>query len=930
MKIYHAAFSVSLVLALSLSTGCGGGGSDSDDTADVSGAIAFVAASPLTIGEAEPNDSIDQPQKLEDIAGRIDLNIRGTVGEGDEIDAFAFVARERMTISAALTFDSAPGRTVQLGVFDPLALELVTRAGIAGAQFDARGAFDLVVRADLGQGPYTLVVSATPAPATIARAGWLGSLSVGDAVTLAGGDSTTWTATCAESVDLVIDGVASGVVRVKHMNGTAEWTAGTSGARLQLSTLEQVEIQAERAGEFSVRIEEPTSDASVRTTARVQALERERDAWNVLPTARLYGEPVLEAAPGDVLVRALSGRTVTADYARRGSSVKDVLPGIADLVHIELSPSLNVEEQARSTAALVRSFSVSTNVEYAELNLIRRAQGGPITPNDTHYGLQWHYPLIKLPQAWGVFTGTTNTIVAVIDTGSRPHVDLNANLIAGYDFISSPTAAGDGDGRDADPFDVGDGSGPTPSSFHGTHVAGTIAAATNNGSGVAGVCGPANRTRVMHLRALGIGGGTDADIAQAILYAARLTNGSGQLPAQRADIINMSLGGPGSTASVQSAINSAVAAGVTLFGASGNNNSGTAFFPASYNNVISVSAVDINSAKAPYSNFNATVDICAPGGDTSVDLNNDTYADGVLSTLVNQQTGAPIFAFYQGTSMACPHAAGVAALMKSQNPALTPAQIEAMLKSASVDLGAVGHDPIYGQGLVDAYQALIAAGAGSVPGSPALSVSPSSLAFGSQETQLTFQIVNLGGGMLDVGGISDDAPWLTLVEVAATGGTTDVAAVRCTVDRTALGAGNFTATVTVNANNGTVPSQTVAITMSVVPAPVLVDVDLYLLAVEADTFTTVQQIVLNPTTGLNYQFVDLPAGDYIFVCGSDEDLTDGICGPNDIYCGIYPTVNQPEILRFGGGNYSGLNFVVGPADSGPASTVPTRTYRRLW
>jgi serine protease len=91
------------------------------------------------------------------------------------------------------------------------------------------------------------------------------------------------------------------------------------------------------------------------------------------------------------------------------------------------------------------------------------------------------------------------------------------------------------------------------------------------------------------------------------------------------------------------------------------------------------------------------VDLCAPGGDSSVDLNNDTYPDSVLSTLVNQQTGAPIFVFYQGTSMACPHAAGVAALMHSQNPALTPAQVESLLKSTAVDLGAPGQDSIFGR-----------------------------------------------------------------------------------------------------------------------------------------------------------------------------------------------------------------------------------------
>jgi len=606
--------------------------------------------------------------------------------------------------------------------------------------------------------------------------------------------------------------------------------------------------------------------------------------------------------------------------------VKDVLPGIADLVHVELPEHLSTLDRARATVALARSFAISPRVEYAELNLIRRAQGGPVTPNDTYYGLQWHYPLIKLPQAWGVFTGTTNTIVAVIDTGERPHPDLDANTITGFDFISSATIAGDGDGRDADPFDEGDGTGPTPSSFHGTHVAGTIAAVTGNSVGVSGVCGPQNRTRVMHLRALGQGGGTDADIAQAILYAARLTNASGTLPAQRADVINMSLGGPGSTSSVQSAINSAVGAGVVIFAASGNNNSGTAFFPASYNNVISVSAVDINSEKAPYSNFNATVDVCAPGGDTSIDLNNDTYADGVLSTLVNEQTSAPVFAFYQGTSMACPHAAGLAALMRSQNTALTPAQVESLMKSTSVDLGAIGQDPIYGTGLIDSYQALVASGAGTIGGTPALSVSPSTLSFGATTTELSFQINNVGGGTLDVGAINFSAPWLTLVEVPSSGGLTDIGSVRCLVDRTGLAAGTYSVTVTVNANNGTVASAIVGVSMTVVPAPVIVNVDLYVLAVNADTFETVAQIVVNPASGLSYSFVDLPAGNYILVCGSDEDLTDGICGPNDVYCGVYPTVNRPEIIPFAGGDIAGLDFVVGPTESGPASAGSHRVY----
>ncbi|MDZ4772488.1 MAG: S8 family serine peptidase [Planctomycetota bacterium] len=902
---------------------CGGGGSG-DDSTNASGAILFVAASPMMAGDIEPNDSVDRPQPIGDVQIGRELRIRGTVGEGDELDAFAFTARERTSITAELVFDTAPGRVVQLVVFDPLAMRVAGRADTNGLRFDARGAFDLVVRADVGNGPYTLVVKNQPTAERALVGGFIGALSIADSFTLGG--TSRWSATSAESAVVVVAGVTAGSVRVKNVTTGEEITCSSAESHIAVGLFETLEFSGENAALVAVRVEAPARTSARRGFTRQAAIVDERTAWNVDAGARAYGEPMLESAAGEVLVRAKDGAELSSDYASRSCVVKDVLPGIADLVHVELPEHLSTLDRARATVALARSFAISPRVEYAELNLIRRAQGGPVTPNDTYYGLQWHYPLIKLPQAWGVFTGTTNTIVAVIDTGERPHPDLDANTITGFDFISSATIAGDGDGRDADPFDEGDGTGPTPSSFHGTHVAGTIAAVTGNSVGVSGVCGPQNRTRVMHLRALGQGGGTDADIAQAILYAARLTNASGTLPAQRADVINMSLGGPGSTSSVQSAINSAVGAGVVIFAASGNNNSGTAFFPASYNNVISVSAVDINSEKAPYSNFNATVDVCAPGGDTSIDLNNDTYADGVLSTLVNEQTSAPVFAFYQGTSMACPHAAGLAALMRSQNTALTPAQVESLMKSTSVDLGAIGQDPIYGTGLIDSYQALVASGAGTIGGTPALSVSPSTLSFGATTTELSFQINNVGGGTLDVGAINFSAPWLTLVEVPSSGGLTDIGSVRCLVDRTGLAAGTYSVTVTVNANNGTVASAIVGVSMTVVPAPVIVNVDLYVLAVNADTFETVAQIVVNPASGLSYSFVDLPAGNYILVCGSDEDLTDGICGPNDVYCGVYPTVNRPEIIPFAGGDIAGLDFVVGPTESGPASAGSHRVY----
>ena len=190
------------------------------------------------------------------------------------------------------------------------------------------------------------------------------------------------------------------------------------------------------------------------------------------------------------------------------------------------------------TLQIIKALRRRADVRYAQPNYIRKALA---IPNDPLYPRQWHYPLINLPQSWDVTTGSNTVIVAVIDTGVLlNHPDLTSRLTSeGYDFVSDPSRALDGNGIDPDPDDPGDG-GPGGSSFHGTHVSGIIAAETDNDMGVTGVTWS---TRIMPLRALGQGGGTDFDILQAVRYAAGLDNDSGTLPAQKADIINLSLGG---------------------------------------------------------------------------------------------------------------------------------------------------------------------------------------------------------------------------------------------------------------------------------------------------------------------------------------------------------------------------------------------------
>ena len=186
----------------------------------------------------------------------------------------------------------------------------------------------------------------------------------------------------------------------------------------------------------------------------------------------------------------------------------------------------------------IKSLRTDTAVLHAEPNYRVSTMA---TTNDEALSVQWHYPLINLPAAWDTSVGSGDVIVAVVDTGILSgHPDLQGQLVPGYDFIRNRVDAGDGDGIDPNPEDPGNGAEPGASSFHGSHVGGTVAAAGNNGIGVAGV---AYGARLMPLRALSERGGSSYDVSQAVRYAAGLANDSGTVPPQRADVINLSLGG---------------------------------------------------------------------------------------------------------------------------------------------------------------------------------------------------------------------------------------------------------------------------------------------------------------------------------------------------------------------------------------------------
>lgn len=391
--------------------------------------------------------------------------------------------------------------------------------------------------------------------------------------------------------------------------------------------------------------------------------------------------------------------------------------------------------------AIADRLATDPSIEYA---MADQRMYPMAVPNDTSYVSQWHYDAAaiesgaaNLPSAWDVTLGSNSVVVAVIDTGLLPHADIDSNLLDntgivtnGYDFVSEDAAgqyytANDGNGRDADPTDPGDwinaaesagvdasgglfaGCPQGDSTWHGTHVSGTIAASSNNNTGVAGILWSG---RLMPVRVLGKCFGYSSDIIDGVLWAAGLlpADGTADFPAPPltpAKVINMSFGGlsPICPSEWQSLINSVVAAGTTIVVAAGNdgiNASGST--PANCNNVIAVGAHRRDGGQASYSNYGSKVDISAPGGDTPVN------PDGILSLsnfgITNATTDT--YGYYSGTSMASPHVSGVAGLMLSINSDITPAQIESIIKTNSrpfvTGTGSDCTTALCGDGMLDA------------------------------------------------------------------------------------------------------------------------------------------------------------------------------------------------------------------------------------
>jgi len=384
--------------------------------------------------------------------------------------------------------------------------------------------------------------------------------------------------------------------------------------------------------------------------------------------------------------------------ARVDLTVKRAMSNDAHVLRLRRAVPLS---EARAIAARLMRDS---NVELAEPDRI--LYPASVTPNDPGYAQQWHYfaPAganmggINLPNAWDITMGSGSVTVAVIDTGIRQHADL-ATVLPGYDFITNSTTANDGGGRDADASDPGDwlsanecgnGNAASNSSWHGTHVAGTIAALMNNGLGVTGV---APNVRILPVRVLGKCGGTTSDIVDAMRWAAGISVPGVLDNPNPARVLNLSLGGSGScSAAFQSAVNDVVNAGKVVVAAAGNSALSTVSQPANCSGVIAVTAHAIDGDNANYANIGPEVAISAPGGGCgtmttaltcSAFSGPNGYGVYSLGNLGTTTPGADAYSWKMGTSMATPHVSGVVALMLSLDPSLTPAQVTANLRASA-------------------------------------------------------------------------------------------------------------------------------------------------------------------------------------------------------------------------------------------------------
>lgn len=637
--------------------------------------------------------------------------------------------------------------------------------------------------------------------------------------------------------------------------------------------------------------------------------------------------PAPDFVPGKLLVQfkpGINDKDALNDLLARYQDVKlsvvgQLYPEGPYLFHTEAyqNDQLPVSEAKTRTMQVLERFQKEPSVSIASLSYLLQAQR---VPNDTGYysTFQWNMRQIDLPTAWEITTGRPDIVVAVLDGGIRAdHPELAPLLGPGFDFVSDAILSGDGNGWDLDPTDPGP---MVATSFHGTHVAGTIAALSNNNKGIVGT---AWDVRVMPVRVLGLGGGSTSDIIAGMRWAAGLPGtlpGTPPPPLVPAKIINMSLGRVGSCDPfMQRAIDDVVNAGVTVVVSAGNDGQkgNPPSFPASCANVIAVGAVRADFGIAPYSTKQSYVFISAPGGDFT-----GTSLRGVVSTNRVSQAGQPLYAFLEGTSMAAPHVSGVVALMQSAaadaGTTLSPSQVMDLLRTTATDLGIPGRDPSFGHGLVRAGAAVAAAKGVSKPivgvpyPQPNLFIGYTGTPFAPFSQQ--FAIWNTGTGSGVFCPPTTNQPWLQ----ATISGSGILASYDGRPLPNGVNQGRIKVTV---ATDGPACSTSPGESFEI-PFILLVgtqplssrqsSIRVRLLRFDESTLRLVKQATTS-LNGFGYRFDGLAPGTYLVEAGIDDDGSDEFGDFFTEGAGVYPSREKPQgIVLEAGQIQAGIDFTVVP------------------
>jgi serine protease len=710
---------------------------------------------------------------------------------------------------------------------------------------------------------------------------------------------------------------------------------GTSDQTTENIVLTEVgakSVNVPETGDYIIRVHaENNTDAVLYTLSLLQTLFD-----SSAPSSNSFYDQAMkyDFVPGEVLIKLKSGpgqenskirkyerptKNASEELIQRhGLVTKRELSGGAILYAIDddalgnritLEASLSSRKSAKKvtlkwqTLQAIETLKQDPHIEYAEPNYIRKSAA--IIPNDVLFDQQWNISMLGLTSAWELSTGS-GALVAVIDTGiNSNHVDLSSNISRfGFDFISDVDSSGDGDGYDNDPTDLSVTS-------HGSHVAGIIAATANNSEGIAGV---AYNAQIMPLRVLGIENddgvseGNDSDIAAAILYASGI---GADAPERRADIINLSLGGPAISNTLEDAIQSALSQGIIVIAAAGNENTSEFFYPAAFEGVVGVSSVTNERERSSFSNFGLYIDVAAPGG-SGAGQGSSSSTDSVLSTISGQD-----YVGYSGTSMAAPHVAGVAALMKSVKPDLDYSGLLYALENGEMT-DEIGSEFLFGNGLINAAKAVTwASDGGEIPDT--LIAFPSQFSFVNADTASTLFLSNPGAGSVVIDSIVSSEDWVEIspLNVASGGlGSYSVKVNSTAIPLNTFGSASLTLTYTINDAEENEVLVDVLASNSIEGNETVGNLYISLIALDDVLNTSSEDLqALETVSGslnngaYDYQFSELLQGSY-FVRASTNNDGDQFTFDKGEAKGIYPSISTVSAVTVENTDLSDIDFDV--------------------